>query len=121
MQAAVFNDEIQQGAPWEIHVALTDDSGTGAQVPVNLTGYTGLAQMQKVGSNGKSSITLAFDADRTSGGFTLSLTAAATLLLDPGAKYSYDVRLAKSVDESATFYPIGGSLTVVGTVTRPSA
>ena len=85
--ATISNIFIDQGATFSTTVTIED--GTGS--PLDLTGYTALAQIRKTyQSTTATDFTSTFDADRTTGLITISLTNTQTAALEEG-RYVYDL------------------------------
>lgn len=102
---------IDQGADFETTVNVSDDNGD----PVNLTGYTGAAQMRKHYSSNTS---YAFTVTNTAeyGEVKLAMTAAATANIAAG-RYVYDCELLDT-NTGKTSRLIEGIVTVTPQVTR---
>lgn len=108
--ATKANLYIDQGATFSTTVTLTDSNGD----PINLTGYTGAAQMRK---SYTSSTSYAFTV--TLGGvygtITLGLTASATANIS-GGRYLYDVELTDTSNIVSRVFE--GIVTVNPNITR---
>lgn len=101
---------IDQGATYSTSIDILDEDG----LPINLTGYSGAAQLRKhyTSSNAVSfSVTLG-GADGT---LTLSLTANATANITAG-RYVYDVELTSNTGTVSRV--LEGIVTVTPNVTR---
>lgn len=101
---------IDQGATYSTSIDVTDDNGD----PVDLTGYTGVAQMRKhYTSSNSHSFTV--DVLSGSGTVTLSMNATTTANITAG-RYVYDCELT---DGSGTVSRlVEGIVTVTPQVTR---
>tara|TARA_Y100001972_G_scaffold118950_1_gene159659 strand:- start:1038 stop:1373 length:336 start_codon:yes stop_codon:yes gene_type:complete len=90
--ASITNIFIDQGATFSETITVKDTSGNA----LNLTGFTGIAQIRKSPSSSTSvSFTVAFASDRTTGQLTISLTSTQTAALEAG-RYNYDVLITAS-------------------------
>ena len=112
--AAVANLTIDQGASFSSSVTVKGLDG----LPFDLTGYTAEAKMALgyTSTRTRTIITTTFDADRTTGVISLSLTAAQTAVLDAPARYVYDVEITLTADSTVTRV-IEGIITVRPNVT----
>jgi len=108
--ATKANIIIDQGTTFSTIINLTDDNGD----PINLTGYTGDAEMRKhyTSSNSQS---FSINLGGTSGTVTLSLTATQTANLTPG-RYVYDVEVTSGANVVSRI--VEGIVTVTPEVTR---
>ena len=106
--AAIANYVIDQGTSFSSAVTVRGSDGH----PLDLTGYTASAKMALgyASTRTRTTITTTFDADRTTGVITLSLTAAQTALLDAPARYVYDLDITAS--DSTVTRIIEGLITV---------
>jgi len=88
--AAVANLSIDQGATFTSDITVKDINGN----VFDLTGYSGRAKMAKgyASTKTRTTLTVTFAADRTTGVLTISLTANQTAALDP-ERYVYDVEI----------------------------
>jgi hypothetical protein len=85
--ATISNIFIDQGANFTTTVTISDSDGSA----LDLTGYTALAQIRKTyESTTATDFTTTFDADRTTGKISISLTNAQTSTLEYG-RYVYDL------------------------------
>lgn len=110
--AAKANIVIDQGADFSTTITVTDD----AEVPVDLTGYTGSGQIRKhYTSNTATDITVNFDSPRSSGKVTLSLGRATTSAMEAG-RYVYDVEITSPSDIRSRL--VEGIATITPEVTR---
>lgn len=102
--------QIDQGANYSTSIDVTDDAGD----PVDLTGYTGAAQMRKhYTSTNAHAFTVAIA--NASGVVTLSMNATVTANITAG-RYVYDCELT---DGSGTVSRlVEGIVTVTPQVTR---
>lgn len=102
--------QIDQGASYSTSIDVTDDNGD----PVDLTGYTGAAQMRKhyTSTNAHS-----FDVSVSTGSgvVTLSMNAAVTGNISPG-RYVYDCELTDSAGTVSRL--VEGIVTITPQVTR---
>jgi len=112
--AAVANLTIDQGASFSSSVTVKGLDG----LPFDLTGYTAEAKMALgyTSTRTRTTITTTFDADRTTGVISLSLTAAETAALDAPARYVYDIEITFTADSTVTRV-IEGIITVRPNVT----
>lgn len=108
--ATKANIIIDQGTTFSTVINLTDDNGDA----INLTGYTGDAEMRKhyTSSNSQS---FSISLGGTSGTVTLSMTATQTANLTPG-RYVYDVEVTSSANVVSRI--VEGIVTVTPEVTR---
>ena len=85
--ATISNIFIDQGANFSTTVTIEDGNSSA----LDLTGYTALAQIRKTyQSTTATNFTSTFDADRTTGLITISLTNTQTAALEEG-RYVYDL------------------------------
>ena len=85
--ATISNIFIDQGANFSTTVTIEDGNSSA----LDLTGYTALAQIRKTyQSTTATNFTSTFDADRTTGLITISLTDTQTAALEEG-RYVYDL------------------------------
>lgn len=108
--ATKANIIIDQGTTFSTVINLTDDNGD----PIDLTGYTGDAEMRKhfTSSNSQSfSVTLGGN----SGTISLGLTASQTANLTAG-RYVYDVEITSSSNVISRI--VEGIVTITPEVTR---
>ena len=90
--ASISNIFIDQGATFTTTLTINDSTGSA----LDLTNYTAIAQIRKSPSSSTSvSFSVAFDADRTTGQLTISLTSTQTAALEAG-RYNYDVLITAS-------------------------
>ena len=106
--AAVAHYVIDQGTTFSSAVTVRGNDGN----PLDLTDYTASAKMALgfTSTRTRTDITTTFDADRTTGVITLSLTAAQTAALDAPARYVYDLDITAS--DSTVTRIIEGLITV---------
>jgi hypothetical protein len=106
--AAIANYVINQGTSFSSGVTVRGSDGN----PLDLTGYTASAKMALgyASTRTRTTITTTFDADRTTGVITLSLTATQTAALDAPARYVYDLDITAS--DSTVTRIIEGLITV---------
>jgi hypothetical protein len=107
--ATKANLTIDQGSSFSTSIALTDNDG----VALNLTGYTGAAQLRKHYTS-STAVTFTVTIDALNGEVTLSLTATQTAALTAG-RYVYDVELTIGSTVSRV---IEGIVTVTPEVTK---
>ena len=101
---------IDQGATYSTSIDVTDDAGDA----VDLTGYTGAAQMRKhYTSTNAHSFTVSIA--NASGVVTLSMNAAVTGNISPG-RYVYDCELTDG--DGTVSRLIEGIVTITPQVTR---
>lgn len=104
------NLQIDQGANFSTEIDVLDDNGD----VVNLTGYTGAAQMRKhYTSSTATNFTVAINAP--AGTVTLSMSAATSANVTPG-RYVYDCELTSSSNVVSRL--VEGIVTVTPQVTR---
>lgn len=101
---------IDQGTTYSTSIDVTDAD----DVPVNLTGYTGTAQIRKHYSSSNSTA-FAVSISSLDGIVTLSLTASQTAALNAG-RYVYDCELVNSSNVISRICE--GIVTVTPQVTR---
>jgi len=110
--AAKANIVIDQGADFSTTLTVTDDAGDA----VDLTGYTGSAQLRKhYTSNTSTDFTVTFGSPRTSGEITISVGRSVTSALDAG-RYVYDVELTTGANTRSRL--VEGIATITPEVTR---
>lgn len=102
---------IDQGADFETSINVTDDDGN----IINLSGYTGSAQMRKYYT---SSTSYSFNVSITAslGIVTLSMNAANSATISPG-RYVYDCELTYTTSNQISRL-VEGIATVTPQVTR---
>jgi hypothetical protein len=104
------NIVIDQGTDYETVINVTDENGD----IVDLTGYTGAAQMRKhFSSSAQTAFTVA--VSNTYGTVTLSMNSATTNAVSAG-RYVYDCELRSSANIVSRL--IEGIVTVTPQVTR---
>lgn len=90
--ATISNIFINQGANFTTTVTISDSDGSA----LDLTSYTALAQIRKTyESTTATNFTSTFDADRTTGKITISLTDTQTTALSSG-RYVYDLLITSA-------------------------
>ena len=102
---------IDQGTTFNTTVNLTDTNGD----PVDLTGYTGAAQMRKSYTSSNAAATFTVSTGGSQGTITLALTAHATSNI-AGGRYLYDVELTDSSNTISRVFE--GIVTVNPNITR---
>lgn len=107
--ASKANLVIDQGTTFTTTITVTDDEGTA----LNLTGYTGAAQIRKHYTS-SNSVSFTVSIAPATGEVTLSLNANATANLNAG-RYVYDCELTLSGIVSRV---LEGIVTVTPQVTR---
>jgi len=107
--ATKANLVIDQGTTFTTTLTVTDDDGTA----LDLTGYTGSAQLRKHYTS-SNSVSFTVLVTPVSGEVTLSLTANATANITAG-RYVYDCELTNSGTVSRI---LEGIVTVTPQVTR---
>jgi hypothetical protein len=107
--AVKANITIDQGTSFETTLDVTDDNGD----PINLTGYTGAAQMRKHYTS-SNSYSFAVAINPTAGVVTLTMNAASTSAITAG-RYVYDCELTSGSTISRV---LEGIVTVTPQVTR---
>jgi hypothetical protein len=101
---------IDQGTDFTTEIDVLDDNGD----IVNLTGFTGAAQMRKhYTSSAQTAFTVSIDADN--GQVTLAMNAATSATLSAG-RYVYDCELTSSSNVVSRL--VEGIVTVTPQVTR---
>jgi hypothetical protein len=100
---------IDQGSSFSTSIALTDNDG----VALNLTGYTGAAQIRKHYTS-STAVTFTVTIDVPNGEVLLSLTSTQTAAIAAG-RYVYDVELTIG---SLVSRVIEGIITVTPEVTK---
>jgi len=100
---------IDQGSSFSTSIALTDNDG----VALNLTGYTGAAQIRKHYTS-STAVTFTVTIDEPNGEVLLSLTSTQTAAIAAG-RYVYDVELTIG---SLVSRVIEGIITVTPEVTK---
>jgi hypothetical protein len=104
---------IYTGTDFEQTFVLEDDQTNSA---LNLTGYSGCAQLKRYESSSKAAdFTITFANDRTSGRVTISLNSTTSATLKPG-KYFYDLLLNSPT--GTTTRVVEGTALVKKSVTR---
>jgi hypothetical protein len=104
------NIVIDQGANFETTISVTDDDGNA----INLTGYTGAAQMRKhYTSSAQTAFTVVVSA--LAGEVTLTMNANTTGSLTPG-RYVYDCEITDTSNVVSRI--VEGIVTVTPQVTR---
>jgi hypothetical protein len=104
------NLQIDQGADFSTEIDVLDDNGD----VVNLTGYTGAAQMRKHYTS-TTAINFSVAVNASGGTVTISMTAAASANVTPG-RYVYDCELTSSSNTVSRL--VEGIVTVTPQVTR---
>jgi DUF4097 and DUF4098 domain-containing protein YvlB len=108
--ATKANIIIDQGTDFSIDIELTNDNGD----VIDLTGFTGSAQMRKHYSSSNSQ-SFSVSLGGAAGTVTLQLNHAQTRVLTPG-RYVYDVEVASSSNVVSRI--VEGIATVTPEVTR---
>ena len=104
------NLQIDQGADFSTEIDVLDDNGD----IVNLTGYSGAAQMRKhYTSSASTNFIVAVNA--SGGTVTLSMNAATSATVTPG-RYVYDCELTSAGNTVSRL--VEGIVTVTPQVTR---
>jgi len=101
---------IDQGASYSTNIDILDEYG----IAIDLTSYTGAAQMRKHYTS-SNSVSFSVDLGGADGTVTLSLSANATANIASG-RYVYDVELTSSSGEVSRV--LEGIVTVTPNVTR---
>lgn len=110
--ATKVNQIIDQGADFTTTIPVTSANGS----PVDLTGYTGAAQMRKHYAAQKYyAFTVTFPSPRTDGDVVISMTANTTNAI-PAGRYVYDLEITSS--DGAKRRVVEGMVTVTPQVTR---
>ena len=110
--ATISNIFINQGANFTTTVTISDSDGSA----LDLTSYTALAQIRKTyESTTATNFTSTFDADRTTGKITISLTDTQTTALSSG-RYVYDLLITNASNEKTRV--VEGIATVNPSVSR---
>ena len=117
MMPGEYSFEIYRGDDWSEDFLVNQPRAleTDPKVPMDLTGFTGSAQVKYTGADTspQATMTLTFVAPRINGIFNLAL-AGDTLLV---GEYVYDVQLTNSGGKKQTY--IYGTIKVRQDVTRP--
>jgi hypothetical protein len=109
--AVKANITIDQGTSFETTLDVTDDNGD----PINLTGYTGAAQMRKHYTS-SNSYAFVVSINPTAGVVTLTMNAATSGAITAG-RYVYDCELTSSATTTISRV-LEGIVTVTPQVTR---
>ena len=110
--ATISNIFIDQGADFTTTITINDGDG----VPLNLTSYTANAQIRKTyASTTATDFAIEFNADRTTGQLTISLTDTQTSALEFG-RYVYDVLITDNAGDKTRV--VEGIATVNPSVSR---
>ena len=104
---------IYTGTDFEQTFVLEDDL---TDLPLNLTGYSGCAQLKRYESSSKTSdFVVGFENNRTTGRVNVSIAATVSATIKPG-KYFYDVLLNSPT--GTTTRVVEGTALVKKSVTR---
>ena len=110
--ATISNLFVDQGANFTTEVTVNDSAGSA----LDLTNYTALAMVRKTyDSSTATSFTSTFNADRTTGKITISLTDTQTTALESG-RYVYDLVITDA--SSIKTRVVEGIVTVNPSVSR---
>ena len=110
--ATISNLFVDQGANFTTEVTVNDSAGSA----LDLTSYTALAMVRKTyDSSTATSFTSTFNADRTTGKITISLTDTQTTALESG-RYVYDLVITDA--SSIKTRVVEGIVTVNPSVSR---
>lgn len=110
--ATKVNQIIDQGADFTTTIPVTSANGS----PVDLTGYTGAAQMRKHYDAKKYyTFTITFPTPRANGNVVMSMTANTTNSI-PAGRYVYDLEITAA--DGAKRRVVEGMVTVTPQVTR---
>jgi hypothetical protein len=101
---------IDQGSTYSTVIDVTDDN----DVPIDLTGYTGSAQIRKHYSS-SNSVAFSVSVSPNDGGVVLNLSSTQTSALRAG-RYVYDVELTNTSNVVSRI--VEGIVTVTPQVTR---
>lgn len=101
---------IDQGSTYSTVIDITDDN----DAPIDLTGYTGSAQLRKHYSSSNST-PFTVSISPSDGGVSLSLTSTQTSALRAG-RYVYDVELTNASNVVSRI--VEGIVTITPQVTR---
>lgn len=104
------NLQIDQGADFSTEIDVLDEAGN----PVDLTGYTGAAQMRKHYTS-STATNFTVTIDQFGGSVTLFMSAATSANVTPG-RYVYDCELTSSSNVVSRL--VEGIVTVTPQVTR---
>lgn len=108
-----YDIELYQGDTFSFYLVLKDVNNN----PLNITGWTGSAQIKKVSdSSAGETPTLTLAIGTTDGKVTVSLSSTETAALSGTTDYKYDIQLS---DGSSKRTYIGGKITVTEDVTEP--
>ena len=104
---------IHTGTDFEQTFVLEDDL---TDLPLNLTGYSGCAQLKRYESSSKTSdFVITFPNDRTTGRVIVSIAATVSSTIKPG-KYFYDILLNSPT--GTTTRVVEGTILIKKSVTR---
>lgn len=101
---------VDQGSTFNTTIDITDENDQ----PLNLSGYSGQAQMRKHYTS-SNAVAFGVSINPVQGSVALSLTANATIQITPG-RYVYDVELTDS--DGIVSRIVEGIVTVTPNVTR---
>lgn len=105
------NLKIDQGADYETTINVTDDD---SESPIDLTGYTGSAQIRKYYTS-TTSYSFSVNINGPTGEVTLGLSANTTNSMSPG-RYVYDCEVVDTLGKTSRL--IEGIVTITPQVTR---
>ena len=110
--ATISNLFIDQGTTFTTTISVADGNGTA----LDLTGYSGIAQLRKTYESITSvPFNVTFETPRTNGQVSLKLTRAQTAALADG-RYVYDVEVTDGANTRSRL--VEGIVTVTPQVTR---
>lgn len=108
-----YDIAIYQGDTFKFDLVLKDEGG----VPLDITGWTGLAQIKKVeDSSAAETPTLTTTVGTTDGKITIGISNTGTGALLEDVEYKYDVQLTDTAGNVRTF--LGGKITITGDVSE---
>ena len=113
LQPKRYDILLYQGDDFEFNFVLKDISA----VPLNITGWTGLAQIKNVSDNSPAETpTLTLAIGTTDGKVTVTISNTGTSALQGDTEYKYDVQLTDAGGKKRTY--LGGILTVTEDVSE---
>ena len=108
-----YDISIYQGDTFKFDLVLKDTNG----VALDITGWTGLAQIKKVSdSSAAETPTISVAVGTTDGKITASISNTGTSALQEATEYKYDIQLTDLAGNVRTF--IGGVITITEDVSE---
>lgn len=92
MAAGTYNLSIEQGATWELSMAVDQPAGTDK----DLSGYTFAGKLAKSYYDDSPVSFSTTDVNLLTGKFKISLSSTTTALLDSAYEYVYDVEMTSA-------------------------